>query len=185
MKHYSIVYLFLLLATIYSCSDKNSLFKDYHCKTKQLKLVAIHDALQKFKLNIPNNWKTELYIDKNNSIFVTADTTKQLSKTFIIKLSYITGAINFNKNSATTLKQRLAKDFWKTYKTSKGFFNGYPALLLYSENQQLKIKTSSLHIFFNANKQYHFEIEIQCFGNKNKQERFCKAITIIKTLKLS
>jgi len=184
MQYPKLIFIFLMVLTTYGCSNKNSLFKDCDCQTKPIKSKIIPDALQKFSLRVPNNWKTELYLDNNNSVFVTADTTKQLSQAFIIKLSSISGALNFDENLSTSLRSKLAESYWKTDKTVKGLFIGHPALLFSSIKQNSKIKTSALHIFVNAKNQYHFEIEVQFFGDKNKQERFCKAINILKTLKL-
>jgi len=184
MQYLKLIFIFLIALTVYSCSNKNSLFKDYNCHTKPIETKVIPDALQKFSLNVSNNWKTKLYIDNKTSIFATADTTKQLSKTFLIKVSLIPGILNFNKNLETFLKPKLENNFWKINKIIKGLFIGSPALLFSSIRQYPIINTSALHIFVNAKNQSHFEIEIQCFGKKNKQERFCKAIAIIKTLKL-
>ncbi len=184
MQYHKLVFIFLMVFATYSCSNKNSLFKDYNCQTKPIKSKIIPDALQKFSLRVPNNWKTKLYIDNNTSIFVTADTTKQLSQTFLIKVSLISGILNFDGNLSTSLKSKSVESFWKTDKIIKGLFIGSPALLFSSIKQNSTINTSALHIFVNAKNQYHFEIKIQCFGEKNRQERFCKAIAIIKTLKL-
>jgi len=185
MKRSKIGILFLLIIAIYSCSNKNSIFKNYDCQITPIESKKIVDALNKFTLNIPNNWKTELYIDKGSSIFVTADTTKQLSKAFIIKVSSISGALNFDKNLGSTLKVKLVESNWKNDKITAGFFESHHALLLKSTKQNSNIKTNALHLFFNAKNDSHFEIEIQCFGDKNIQNRFCKAIFVIKTLKLN
>jgi len=174
-----------MVLTIYSCTDSNTIFKNYHCKTKSVQSKTIHDALQKFTLNVPNNWKTKLYINNNSSTFITADTTKQLSQAFIIKVSSIPGGLNFNKTLATSLKLKLAENNWKTKKITKGLFKTHNSLLFRTIKQDSKIKTTALQLFFNTTNQYHFEVEIQCFGTKNTQERFCKALAILKTLKLN
>jgi len=185
MKKFKLGFIVLIIfVTTYSCTNKNSIFKNYDCQTKPVTSKKIADALNKFTLNIPKNWKTELYIDKSSSIFVTADTTKQLSQAFIIKVSLISGALNFDKELDTSLKVKLAESNWKNNKITKGFFESRSALLLKSTKQNTNVKTSALHLFSNTKSDYHFEIEIQCFGDKNIQNRFCKAISIIMTLKL-
>jgi len=184
MQYLKFGFIYILLLAICSCSNKNSLIKDYNCKVIKVKSKTIPDALQKFTLNIPKNWKTKLYIDKGVSIFATADTTKQLSQTFLIKLSLIRSSLICDKNSDTSLRLKLAKNKWIVKKHVKGLFKNRYALMFTSEKQNSKIEIAALHIFFNTKNQQHFEIEIQCFGNKNQQERFCQAINILKTLKL-
>jgi len=185
MKFSNLCFPFLIVFIAFGCTDNNSLLNGYLCKTESLQSKAIPDALQKFTLSVPNNWKTELYINNKSSTFITADTTKQLSQAFIIKVSSIPGGLNFNKTLAKSLKLKLAENNWKTKKITKGLFKSHNSLLFRTEKQDSKIKTSALQLFFNAPNQYHFEVEIQCFGNKNIQKRFCKAVVILKTLKLN
>lgn len=172
------------LVTFASCSKNDDIFKNYNCKTESIPTKQVLDAFLQFSLEIPKNWKTNLYIDQNTSIFATADTTKQLSETFLIKVSKIPAQLTLNQATTDTIKSELTKNQWHINSLQKGIFKKFNALLITSQKQPSNIKTSALHLYFSAENQHYFEIEIQCFGDKNTDERFCQAVKIINSLNI-
>ncbi|NCP20426.1 MAG: hypothetical protein COS42_09115 [Flavobacteriales bacterium CG03_land_8_20_14_0_80_35_15] len=175
---------FILMALMLcaGCSKNGEIFKDYNCKTSAVQTKQIKDAYLKFSLEVPINWKTELYMDQSTSIFATADTTKQLSETFLIKTSLIPGLLRLNQATSDTIKSELTKNQWHINRIKKGLFKNAEALLITSQKQQSNIKIEGLHLYFSLENEHYFEIEIQCFGDKNSDERFCQAIKVINSL---
>lgn len=179
------VYLGLIIAFA-SCKNNKDIFKDFNCynsfNLSDTEIVL--DAKNNFSLRIPNYWKTELYLDKNSSMFTTADTTKQYQNTYLIKATLITSKLTLNKSEIEKIKTSILKDkTTRLISESQGNFKNWPALLLRSKSDKFKSGVSVLHLYAPISDRQYFEIEIHCFGSKNIDKRFCEAITIINSLK--
>lgn len=185
MRYFKISGLFLILFSFISCSKNAGIFSNFDCpQTSEISTKPILDAFFKFSLDIPTTWKTELYIDNDTSIFATADTTKQLTEAFLIKVSQIPGQLTLNQATTVTIKSELTKNQWQINSIQNGLFKEFNTLLIASQKQPSHLKTSALHLYFSVANEYYFEIEIQCFGDKNIDERFCQAIKIINSLNI-
>ena len=55
-----------------------------------------NDVKKTFSVAYPKNWKTNLYFDETQSSIFTADTTKQLTETVLLDITFINKEINFN-----------------------------------------------------------------------------------------
>ncbi len=172
------------LIALGSCSKTNTIFKDYNCQTESIPTKPVLDAFLKFSLEIPKNWKTELYIDQGTSIFATADTTKQLSEAFLLKVSQIPGQLILNQATTDIIKGELTKNLWQINSIQNGVFKKFDALLINTQKNTSNKKISALHLYFGFGSEHYFEIEIQCFGDKNTDERYCQAIKIINSLNI-
>ena len=89
--------IFAIFFIFSSCKKQSQLSSIFECDTVNLKnLNEYSDFKQNFKITIPNNWKTELYYNEFQSEIFTADTTKQLSETYVLDASFNFGNLNFN-----------------------------------------------------------------------------------------
>ncbi len=179
------VYLGLILAFT-SCKNNKDIFKNFNCSNNPnlSNAEAVLDAKNNFSLSIPKNWKTELYLDKNSSMFTTADTTKQYQNTYLIKATLIESKLTLNKFEIEKIKTSILTDKTTTLiAESQGNFKNWPALLLRSKSNKFKSGSTVLHLYSPISDRQYFEIEIHCFGPKNIDKRFCEAITIINSLK--
>ncbi|MCF6213437.1 MAG: hypothetical protein L3J45_05360 [Flavobacteriaceae bacterium] len=173
--------------SLIGCSKPSTIFYDFDCHSsiKSSDLHTILDAKNNFSLDIPNYWKTELYIDEYASIFTTADTTKQLTKTYLIKASLIDAKLNLNKASIQTIKTNLeSKKATTVASVKQGTFQNKPALLILSKNKQNKLEKTVLHLYISVSEKHYFEIEIHCYGHKNVEKRLCEGIKYINSLNI-
>ena len=58
-----------------------------------------------FTVDIPKNWKTNLFYDDLQSSIYTADTSKQLTKTILLDFSFIQKKISLNEIFVLKLEQ--------------------------------------------------------------------------------
>ena len=73
-----------------SCSQQSEVSKKFNCKpTNFTNLEKIEDVKNLFSLEIPKKWKTNLYYDDLQSSIYTADTTKQLTETFLLDITNV------------------------------------------------------------------------------------------------
>jgi len=181
------IYLGLILA-LTSCKNNNDIFNNFNCSNSfnfnDTEIVL--DAKNNFSLSIPKYWKTELYIDKNSSMFTTADTTKQYQNTYLIKATLIASKLTLNKSEIEKIMASILTDkTTRLISESQGNFKNWPALLLRSKSDKFKSGVSVLHLYTPISDRQYFEIEIHCFGSKNIDKRFCEAINVINSLKLN
>ena len=172
-----------LFFTLTSCVKHSELTKSFDCKTTKLNnLITVNDFKKNFKINIPNTWKTELYYDNYQSEIFTADTLKQLSETYILKVSFNYGNLHFNnsfhkktdslitnsnlqKIKSKTIKFQNRPAYWYLVKGSKNGFNyhQFNLIVLNSENT-----------YFTANS--------EIYGDKNIEARVCESISILEKI---
>lgn len=173
-------FLILPFLILFSCSKKSELSKSFNCNSVEFKNTeTVIDFNKNFRLSIPVSWKTELYYDKFTSEIFTADTTKQLSETFILDSSYNLGAVNFNsdflaKNDsvATSKNYKIIKSETTTFQNKecywyllKGTKNNFP---YHQYNFTLKLSENT-----------YFNSYVEIYGEELIDERICQAISII------
>lgn len=86
-------YYFLLTSLLLmSCQDKSEISQEFNCqKVSFNNLEIVEDVKDLFSLEIPKDWKTNLYQDEVQSSVFTADTTKQLTETVLLDILTFAG----------------------------------------------------------------------------------------------
>lgn len=170
----------VVFLVFFSCSKPSELSGDFNCGVTKLKnKTQILDFNKNFRLNVPDNWKTEFYYNKNTSEIFTADTTKQLTETYILDASFNLGTVVFDtrffarNDSIASLKklnviQSKKLNFQSKesyYYILKGFKNNYP---YHQFNLTVKLTDQS-----------YFNTYVEIYGEDAVDARICKAIAII------
>jgi len=180
-------HIFLIASVIflYGCSNKSELSKDFNCSFDDIQnTTQILDFNKNFKLSIPSSWKTELYYDKYTSEIFTADTTKQLSETFILDASYNLGEVIFNKDFfdkndaiATTKNFEIIKSKTSSFQSKesywyvlKGVKNNFP---YHQFNLTVKLTNNT-----------YFNSYVEIYGEDNIDGRICQAISMLDNIEI-
>jgi len=172
---------FLILITATSCLKKTVLETTFDCSnsfsfsdTKKVK-----DIKKNFTISIPENWKTQLYYDEFQSDIFTADTTKNLSNTYIIDTSWKLGELNLSKEFETKLISSTDMDV-----VNSKFENiqEKPAFWYLLKGKNKGFDYQVLQIFVKTSVDTYLEIKTEVYGNKNVEERFCESMQIIKSI---
>ena len=90
----------ILIASLllFSCQNKSELSKEFNCESTTFKdLETVDDVKNLFSIEIPKNWKTNLYKDEVQSSIFTADTTKQLTETVLLDVTFIQNKLKFDE----------------------------------------------------------------------------------------
>ena len=99
-----------LLIVLGACSSKSQISKDLDCKPeKYSNLEVVEDVDKKFKVRLPDNWKTNLYFDKNQTSIFSADTTKGLTQTYTLDITYIYNELKLDEQFIQRFKGDLTK----------------------------------------------------------------------------
>ena len=120
-----------ICATLMLISCQNSKFeKEFECETpiSYTQTKTYKDVLKHFEIDVPNNWKSELYYDEYQSALYTADTTKALRETYILDIAWHQGELVLNKEFEVRVAQNASRNL-KLVPVRSGFgeYLGHPA----------------------------------------------------------
>jgi len=117
------------MISLISC-QKNTIEKELGCGAtpKFGETKEIRDILKKFKLIVPANWETQLYYDDFKSQIYAADTTKQLSETYILDVAWHQGELTLDDALARSVSDTLSiKEQMTTVKSGFSEFKKKPS----------------------------------------------------------
>jgi hypothetical protein len=119
---------------------------NFNCKKTNIhNLEVINDVKNIFSVEFPKNWKTNLFFDENQSSIFTADTTKQLTETVLLDISFINKEINFNDSFKLQQEQEsLSKNLIQTTSKEIKLLNK-PTYYTISKGKKRKISLSDLY----------------------------------------
>ncbi len=175
-RYYSIVFVILFLA----CEKKSVFLEEQNCETKEfLDLEKIDDVKKMFTVQFPSTWKTNLYYDQHQSSIYTADTTKQLTETMLLDITYITNKMSFDEGFIKKFKTNLSKQgLLETVSRTFNFKNKNAYYSIAQGNKgNFPYQISNLFIKINENNYIHSKIEV--YGDSLVSERICNGLNLL------
>lgn len=177
----------LLIASLLflSCQNKSAISKEFNCETKSFKnLEKVDDVKNLFSVKIPKHWKTNLYQDEVQSSIFTADTTKQLTETVLLDITFIQNKINFNEAFLLQQeKENLSKGFIKI-KSEEFLFLEKPSIYLVYKGKKGKFNYQICNTFIKVNKSNFILAKTEVYGDSLVNQRFCEAFSLIENIKI-
>lgn len=174
--------LLLLLAVFFnSCNKKSELETSFKCQNSitDIELKEIKDVKKNFKINVPKSWKTELYFDEFQSAIFTADTTKQLSETFILDTTWKSGELILDES----LEEKIKSNSDLTIINSKfENINDKPSYWHHSSGKKNNFDFNTLDVYIKTSIDSYILVSTQIYGNENVSQRICESIKLINTL---
>ncbi|PHR72920.1 MAG: hypothetical protein COA67_04240 [Lutibacter sp.] len=171
----------LILITTTSCVKKTVLETTFDCSnsvsfsdTKKVK-----DIKKNFTIAVPENWKTQLYYDEFQSDIFTADTTKELSDTYILDASWKFGELILDTGFET--KMRSNSDMNVVISKFENI-QEKPAFWYVEKGENKGFDYQVLHIYLKTSVDTYLEIKTEVYGSKNVEKRFCESMQIIKSI---
>lgn len=182
---YSIIS-FLASLLLFSCTNSSKISKDFNCETTNFNnLETVKDVKNFFTIELPKNWKTNLYYDDVQSSIYTADTTKQLTETLLLDVTYIKNAIHFNEDFKLKQEQEsLAKNLIQT-KAKETIFLENPAYYTISKGKKGTYKYQIFQTFIKINEQNFILAKAEVYGDSLINKRMCSAIALIEKIKIN
>ena len=181
MKKVSII-LILIIALI-SCKKESILDSTFNCDTEKISdSKRISDFKKNFSIVIPTNYKTDLYYNSFQSEIFTADTTKQLSNSFILKVSNNSGELIYDgkffkkiDSVSKKINQELVISQIENFNEHEMYWNVFKSVkkgLTYHQfNSYIKTSNNS-----------YINSSVEIYGDININERLCEAVNLLKTI---
>ncbi len=176
--------IFILFSTLISC-QKEDLTDAFDCKgtTNFSKTKEYTDVLKHFKINIPKSWNTELYYDEFQSELYSADTTKQLTETYIVDITWHQGELVFNDDFEQKVLQVLKnKEQLKVVKSGYGKFKKLSSYYNLSQGKNSNLDYHFLQIFIKYKADEYYTLTTKIYGNEFIEERICTSISLFNSI---
>jgi len=171
----------LILITTTSCAKKTALETTFDCSnsvsfsdTKKVK-----DVKKNFTISVPTNWKTQLYYDEFQSDIFTADTTKQLSETYILDTSWKLGELKLDAEFESKL---LSSTDLAVVGSKFEDIQEKPAFWYVLKGENKGFDYQVLQIYIKTSVDTYLEIKTEVYGTENVEKRLCESIQIIKSI---
>jgi len=178
--------LIILLIAITSIScQSNILDKEFNCeKSTNLSELKEHkDFLKNFKINVPNSWKTNLYYDDYSSEIQSADTTKQLTKSYLLNISWNQGELNLDDTFANSINDSLRiNEHLKVVKSGFGNFKSKSSYYNLSAGQHSGYPYQYLQVFIKTDVDEYIRLSSKIYGKDNADERLCESIEVFNSI---
>ena len=169
----------------FSCKQHSILKQDFNCKESFFSnLKEIKDPNGNFSAQLPSNWKINRFTDAIQSSIYGADTTKQLTKTILLDLSYISNTIEINELFKLKVENENLSNKLIQKKTKELNFLNKPSYYVISVGKKGPYNYKSLQLFITTNKEKTMLIKAEIYGDSLVDERLCKAITLIEKIKI-
>jgi hypothetical protein len=175
--------IFSLIFLLISCKKQSELSKSFNCNTSKLTNLEIYsDFKQNFKITIPTNWKTELYYDEFQSEIFTADTTKQLSETYILDVAFNYGNLEFNKEFYTKTDSILAGSNLQKVKDGMLQFKSKPAYWYLVTGTKKGFTYNQFNLMVKLSTETYFTAYSEVYGTNNIDQRICESISLLDNI---
>ena len=177
---------FISFVIFISCYSPNAIEKDFSCNGDSFdNLEKVNDVKNKFSMQLPKNWKTNLYYDNSLTSIFAADTTLSLTKTVLIDASLIHSNTAINNE----FKQKISIDnsnmqLTETITKETTLFNK-PSYYSYAYGKKGKFDYKILNIFSKVSETDFMHIKTEVYGDSLVDERICKALNLIKKIQVN
>ena len=178
-----------ILITLFLLASCNSsaLKNEFKCESisNYSNLEKTKDVRKLFTVSLPNHWKTNLYYDNSQTSIYSADTTKSLTNTTLIDVTYIHEQIELNNIFQQKIIQENASQKFKNVSSKMVSFLKKPSYLNLSKGKKGTYSYQILNLFSKVNSDNFLHTKIEVYGDSLINERFCKAIDLVEKIDLN
>lgn len=173
----------LCLIVLVSCSKQSQVSKDLDCDPETYdNIELVEDVDKKFKLPLPKNWKTNLYFDKNQTSIFSADTTKNLTSTYTIDVTYIYDELNLNDTFFQRFKTNLQNRKLVETTSYDLKFQEKDAYYSRSLGKRGQFDYQIINLFIKVNSGNYIHAKAEVYGDSLVNQRLCNALSLIDKL---
>ena len=185
MSNYNYILFLIASLLFFSCQKEFKITDDFNCETSNFNnLEVVDDVKNLFSVELPKNWKINLYQDEVQSSIFAADTTKQLTETVLLDVTYINNRINFDETFLLKQEQEnLANNLIKI-KSKEFIFLDKPSIYMLYKGKKEGFNYQFCNTFIKINESNFILVKTEIFGDSLVNQRSCKAFSLIENIKL-
>ncbi len=177
-------FLLLLIGFAFlSCSKQPYLSENFNCSINLYpNTTTVSDFNKNFILKVPTNWKTNLYYTNFQSEIFIADTTKQLTESFIFVASFHLGNLNFDTPFYKKTDSLLHKNNLLLIDSGKQSFQKKPTYWYVVKGIKKGFTFHQFNLLVKLSENTYFSAYSEIYGNTKIKERICKSLSIINKI---
>ncbi len=177
------ILILLIVATLTSCSYKSKISKDLDCKTTSYhNLEVIKDFKENFTVQFPDNWKTNLYYDNNQSSIYSADTTKQLTETFLVDITQVSTKLELDTDFMQKFKTSLLNGQLVETTSYETKFQGKETYYSRALGKKNNYTYEVCNLFIKTGENNYIHAKAEVYGDSLINERICNAMSLIEKI---
>ena len=177
----------ILIIILFSCTKPvpDALQKEFSCSNVVLeKTEIVQDFQKKFQLQIPKKWNKKFFYNEYQTSLMTADSLLPLTKSFILDVSLNNGDLKVDDNiKNTVIRNIISKEHLRINKFGIGKFHKKPSVWLLAEGTRNELPFHLFKLLSKKDAKTYYQIEAQIYGDSLVNERVCKIISIVESLK--
>tara|TARA_R110002126_G_scaffold206886_1_gene353992 strand:+ start:23784 stop:24356 length:573 start_codon:yes stop_codon:yes gene_type:complete len=180
-------YRIVLVASLlcYSSHTPSEIGKDFNCKNITFNnLETVDDMKALFSVDLPKNWKINLYQDEVQSSIFAADTTKQLTETMLLDVTFIQNKINFDDAFLLKQEQEYLSENLIKIKSKAITFQEKSALYMVFKGKKGVFDYQICNTFIKVNASNFIFAKTEVYGDSLVNQRFCEAFLLLENIKL-
>ena len=183
MSKYRIVLVAVLLFC--SCHKSSEIRKEFNCENSTFNnLETVDDMKGLFSIDLPKNWKINLYQDEVQSSIFAADTTKQLTETVLLDVAFIQNKINFDDAFLLKQEQEYLSENLIKIKSKAITFQEKSALYMVFKGKKGVFEYQICNTFIKVNASNFIFAKTEVYGDSLVHKRFCDAFLLLENIKL-
>lgn len=180
------IYLNIALLLLFSCQNSSEISLDFDCDSENIQnLEEVKDVKNLFTLELPKTWKTNLYYDALQSSIYAADTTKQLTESLLLDITFVNKSINFDEDFKLKKEQESLSKKLIQFKTKETIVLEKPSYYTISKGIKNGFNYQICEVFMKINNQNFILAKAVTYGDSLVNERMCKAINLIEKIKIN
>lgn len=185
MNRFIFLLLFSLFFSIISCK-KDEIGTQLGCVSSQSfsNTKVYKDALKKFTLELPKHWKTQLYVDEYKSEIYTADTTIELTSSFILDVAWHQGSVEFDDDFKKKFIDIQVKNEFLLIEQGEMTVQGFPAFYDHSKGHQNGFDFNFVQIYIKTKPDEYYTLTSKIYGIENIDERLCSSLAILDGIQI-
>ncbi|SDW90274.1 hypothetical protein SAMN05444411_102427 [Lutibacter oricola] len=173
----------LLTVLVISCKKQSQLSARFDCGNESVSNTKqILDFNKNFKVSIPSSWNTQLHYSTSQSQIFTADTTKQLSKTYILDTSFNYGEINFDSDFIKKTDSIIKSKNLILVTSEKEKFKNKDSFWYVVKGLKQKMTYHQLNMIIKLSNNTYFSANVDVYGDTRINERLCESLSILNSV---
>ena len=175
----------ILLAFVMGGCRNSDFEREFGCETPMgfSNTKTYKDVLSHFEIDIPKNWKTSLYYDEYQSKLYSADTTRNLSDSYIIDVTWHQGELVIDEEFDQLVSEQAGREFnLIPVKSGEGDFLDHEAYYHIATGKKNDMDWHYLQVYLKYRTDEYYTLTSKIYGNELVTERICASFSLFKNL---
>ena len=180
---YCLLSFFSFLLFLVSCQQaslQKALFESCKSTRQEQAQKNIKDPHKRFEISIPSNWKKEFFIDSSSTRFYCADTTKELTDTYIIEIGHYTKNTTLDTLFVKTIEgEVLQKENGEVLQSKHVRLGEKKGYSIHSKYKRLGFDFQTVQSYFPNTNGSLYLLKVEAYGIENSEARLCEGMALL------